>query len=46
MKIDMKSRYRELITALLPNVDDEEKLHELYVNMLIMTHDKKKGGVR
>lgn len=48
-KIDIKNRYRELISALLPEIEDEEKLHELYVHALMIskTDDSaEKGGAR
>lgn len=39
MNIDIKKRYRELISNILLEIDDEMKLHELYVHALMISHD-------
>lgn len=38
----MKDYYRKLITELLPKVNDELKLHEIYV--LVLMNVEEKGG--
>lgn len=39
----MNERYRELIVELLPEIDDEQKLHELYVHALMITKEGKEN---
>lgn len=38
----MNERYRELIVELLPEIEDEQKLHELYVHALMITKEGEK----
>ena len=40
----MKEYYRKLITALLPEITDELKLHEIYVLAIRYAEENPEGG--